>query len=104
MDMNEVKTEYFELLRRLNKSNKAKNTTTKLDFIIDQNDEQGSKLCASISKNQKILLCIKDGHEWNPAKFSGLDHLEQFISNQLKYVRDVNITDLILRNLFKHIE
>ena len=63
-----------------------------------------SKLYAAISKDQKILLCIKDGHEWNPAKFSGLDHLEQFICSQLRYVLNANLTDLILRNLFKHIE
>ena len=102
--MNEVKTEYFELLRRLNKSNKAKNTTTKLDFMIDQNDELEPKLYATISKNQKILLCIKEHYEWRPAKYSGLDHLEQFICNQLRYALNANLTDFVLRNLFKHIE
>lgn len=78
--MNEVKTEYFELLRRLNKSNKTSNEKTKLSFTIDDTNANYLKLYATLSTDQKILLCQKVKEtNWRPAQFSGLDNLEKLL-------------------------
>lgn len=102
--MDKAKEEYFELLRQLNKSNKTKNILTQLTFIVEGSNKYQGMLYASISKDQKALLCIQSGNVWRPAGFSRYDHLEKFICSHLRSATNEIVTDLILRNLFKHTE
>ena len=99
--MDKAKTEYFELLRQLNKSNKTKNEATQLDFIIEVSTNNRSMLYASISKSQKVLLCIQIKKIWRSAGFSGYDDLEKFICKNIVTINEQDVTKLILRNLFK---
>lgn len=74
--MNEsIKQDYFKLLRDLNKSNKTKNENTELYFIIEEN-----KLFAALSKDQKLLLCIRKGNRWLPSNHSLYPNLEEHLS------------------------
>ncbi len=103
--MNKVKIEYFELIRRLNKSNKTSNEETTLSLTIDNTNANYLKLYAILSTDQKILLCQKTNEtNWRPAHFSGLDQLEKFVCSQLNYITENSDIDLILRNLFKQID
>ncbi len=102
--MIKAKEEYFELLRELNKSNKTKNEVTQLTFIVEESEQNQRKLYASISKDQKVLLCIQSDNILRPAGFSGYDHLEEFIYKNFISKSYENVTEIILRNLFKHIE
>ncbi len=103
--MEKAKEEYFELLRLLNKSNKTKNEVTHLRFVTDNSDPNHLKLYASISNGQKILLCQKKKEtNWWPSQFSGLNQLEKFICYQLNAMTELDSADLILGNLFKHID
>ncbi len=99
--MEKAKEEYFELLRQLNKSNKTKNEATQLIFIVEGSEQNQEQLYASISKSQKVLLCILSESMWRPAGFSGYDDLEKFICNNIRSVVDQNMTKKILGNLFK---
>lgn len=99
--MDKAKEEYFELLRLLNKSNKTKNEVTKLTFIVESSDKYQGMLYASISKDQKVLLCTQSDKILRPAGYSGYDNLETFICNIVKSIFEKNITEIILRNLFK---
>ncbi len=98
--MEKAKEEYFELLRQLNKSNNIKNEATQLDFVIETSEQQ-VKLYASISKHQKLLLCIQSDKILRAAGFSGYDELEKFICKNIVTINEQNVTKLILRNLFK---
>ncbi len=102
--MDKAKEEYFELLRHLNKSNKTKNEVTQLTFIVEKSDQYQEKLFASISKSQKLLLCIQTKKVWRPAGFSGYNDLENFICKNVQSAINQNMTRLILRNLFEHRE
>ncbi len=99
--MNKAKEEYFELLRQLNKSNKTKNEVTQLNFIVVKSVKSRAMLYATVSKSQKILLCMQFDKVWKPAGFSGYDDLENFICNNMRSVVDQNMTKYILGNLFK---
>ena len=98
--MDKAKEEYFELLRQLNKSNKTTNEVTKLSFIVENSDKYQGVLYASISKDQKVLLCTQSDKILRPAGYSGYDDLETFICNIVKSIFEQNITEIILRNLF----
>lgn len=52
----DVKKEYFELVNKLNQSNKVKNQNTEVFFFIESDDSGIEKLFAAISEGQKILL------------------------------------------------
>lgn len=85
--MNEtIKQDYFKLIRDLNRSNKTKNESTDIYFIID-----GSKLFAALSKNQKIFLCVYEAY-WRSAEQSNYPELQKHISNFLN--KNKNVSDL----------
>ncbi len=82
-----IKQDYFKLLRDLNKSNKTKNETTELYFIIEEN-----KLFAALSEDQKLLLCTRKGNRWWPSNHRLYPDLEEHLSNFLN--KGLNITNL----------
>lgn len=102
--MDKAKEEYFELLRQLNKSNKTKNAVTHVTFFTDYTKEAELGLFASVSKTQKILLCLKKKSKWKPAGYSKFEQLENLICDCLIEDIDTDIHLVILRNLFKHAE
>lgn len=102
--MDKAKVEYFELLRLLNKSNKTKNEVTLVNFTTDQTTEAELGLFASVSKTQKILLCLRRQNRWIPAGYSHYDNLEKLICSCLNKSNKSDIHKEILRNLFKHTE
>ncbi|MEK6627677.1 MAG: hypothetical protein AABY53_03550 [Bdellovibrionota bacterium] len=80
-----IKYEYFELVKKLNQSNKLKNQETDLYFYIDSADADHLKLFAAISASQKILLCHKNhGSNWTESGFSKYPNLESHIAELLR--------------------
>lgn len=77
--------EYFELLQLLNKTNKLPDEKTKAYFKIQTINESSEKnLYFMISHNQKILVCRKiRAGTWIGSTFTGLNHLEEFLSDAL---------------------
>lgn len=102
--MDNAKEEYFELLRQLNKSNKTKNEATHVSFTIGETNEAELGLFASVSRTQKILLCLKNQNRWKPAGYSRFDKLEELICDYIGKNNDTDTHSIILRNLFKHTE
>ncbi len=100
--MNEIKSEYFELLKLLNKSNKTKDEITKLSFYVDEANNHNLKLYAALSKDQKILLCEKKSNKkWRASNASKFSELEKFIAlNANDYCLE-NFTSLILTRIFE---
>ena len=77
--MNEtIKQDYFKLIRDLNRSNKTKNESTELKFIISDN-----AFYAALSKDQKVLLCIKSRIQWHPSNEGYYPDLEDHIAKFL---------------------
>lgn len=54
-----IKKEYFELLKKLNRTNKQENLNTDVYFYIDDSDPNLLILFAAISKDHKIILADK---------------------------------------------
>lgn len=98
-----IKQEYFELVKKLNNSNKHKNQTTELYFFINSTNSNNLKLYAAISDTQKILLCEKlnSGH-WLEAGFSEYPNLENYILHLLRTGdHHDNLTNYIKSHIFK---
>lgn len=99
-----IKKEYFDLLNKLNQSNKHKNQNTNIYFYIDEADPNSMKLFAAISAAQKILLCEKvyDAGDWEPLYLSGFSNLEDFLVKILnKKKHETNLTEFIKSHIFK---
>lgn len=98
-----IKKEYFDLLNKLNWSNKLKNQGTDIYFYIDETDPKAIKLFAAISKNQKILLIEKSySGSWKPKCLSGFFNLEEYLVELLSEQKyEADITDLIKSHIFK---
>src|SRR3989344_1413698 len=99
-----IKKEYFELVNKLNSSNKIKNQNTEIYFYIDESDLSSAKLFAAISNTQKILLCEKvyDIGDWGPLYLSGFSNLEDFLVKILnKKKHETNLTEFIKSHIFK---
>ena len=100
--MNEIKSEYFELLKLLNKSNKVKNEITKLSFYVDDSNSLHLKLYAALSEDQKILLCEKNKYDnWTPSNITQFSQLEEFMSENADDHKLANFTELILARIFE---
>ena len=98
-----VKREYFELVKKLNQTNKLKNQETDIFFYIDSTEVDHLKLFAAISVSQKILLCERPYKlAWVEAGFSGYANLEAYLA-QLIQIHDgkSNITNHIKSHIFK---
>lgn len=98
-----VKMEYFNLINKLNLSNKLKNQNTEIYFYVDETDFTVAKLFAAISKGQKILLIEKNSKGyWEPVYLSGFSNLEEFLVKLMNTQKQVgNLTDLIKSHIFK---
>lgn len=95
----QIKKEYFELINKLNQSNKIKDLNTEIYFYISHT----SQLFIAVSADQKILLCQKTVNNfWIPAHLSGFDNFEKFVAMLLNSVAPSdNPTKLIKSELFK---
>ncbi len=98
-----IKKEYFDLINKLNQSNKRKNQTSDVYFYINTTDPIGEKLFAAISSNQKILLVEKNFNgSWRPLYLSGFFELEDFLATILNLPEcETNLTDFIKSHIFK---
>lgn len=98
-----IKHEYFELVKKLNQTNKLKNQDTDIRFYIDSVNPSHLKLFAAISDDQKILLCQKPKQsKWLASRYSQFPSLEIYIA-QLLYYKEVqtDLTDYIKSHIFK---
>ena len=98
-----IKYEYFELIRKLNQTNKLKNQQTDICFYIDSANPDHLKLFAAVSENQKILLCEKIKLlPWTQASITELTELEEFLSYLLNTeIIENGLTFLIKSHIFK---
>ena len=99
----EIKQEYFELIKKLNQSNKHKNQVTNVYFYIVSTNTNHLKLFAAISDSQKIMLCHKIGKsKWRESQFSQYPNLEEFIAYLLPDCSDRdNLTKYLKSHIFK---
>lgn len=98
-----IKHEYFELIKKLNQSNKLKNQETDLYFYIDSGSPDHLKLFAAISESQKILLCEKvKPSVWESGGYSSYPNLEDYITQLLRInFFENDLTTLIVSHIFK---
>ncbi len=105
MELKIIQKEYFELVVKLNRSNKLKNEKSNLRFkIIEPEAEQDSHLYAVLSGDKKIAISIKKLTTfWKTTGFSGQYELEKFVTqilNENLQVGKKDYTELILEKLF----
>ncbi|MEK6627675.1 MAG: hypothetical protein AABY53_03540 [Bdellovibrionota bacterium] len=98
-----IKQKYFELVTKLNQSNKFKNQETDLYFFIDSTRPNYLKLYAAISDNQKIVLCYKyKQSQWLASQYSQFPSLEIFIARLLLFKEaQPDLTNHIKSHVFK---
>lgn len=98
-----IKQEYFELIKKLNQSNKLKNQATAPYFYIDSSNLIHLKLFAAISDFQKILLCEKiNALPWAPTNNTEFADLEEFLSALLNTTTiKGDLTTFIKSHVFK---
>ncbi len=105
----QLKIEFFELLRLLNKSNLTTNQKTEISFFIENRTDKVT-LCATTNQIYKIQLISQIGrHEWLPCGFSGLDLIEKELSKLFKYQNPTiqsadEITKKITSFIFKKLD
>lgn len=82
----EVVREYFDLIRYLNRSNKALNEKTELVFNISQ-AEKGKKFgCYLKGKNNNLflILCLKpEGKSWKSSGYTYFNNFEDYCKDFL---------------------
>lgn len=100
---NLVKYEYFELVKKLNHTNKLKNQQTDIFFYIDSNNLNHLKLYVAISYSQRILICEKlQRSTWFGSGYSGFSNLEDFIAGLFEFYKPhENLTDYIKSHIFE---
>jgi hypothetical protein len=103
----QLKIEFFELCRQLNKSNLNINQKTEISFFIEK--EQGKLvLYATTNKAYKIQLISKNGLEqWRPCGYLGFLVLEKNLSSWannhvFEKVQQHNLTQLIKSFIFQY--
>jgi hypothetical protein len=97
----QLKIEYFELCRLLNKSNLKVNQKTDVSFFIEKGSETVI-LFATANKTYKMQLVYLGSNQlWTPCNYSGLAILEDEISKQLNRRKAVDLKFLNLTNLIK---
>ena len=86
---------YFELVIRLNRSNKLKDQITEPEFFILENS-----LYLGLSSSQKLLICICHNRRWIASQITGFDLFEkeitQFMNN---FENDQNNLDIQIKKL-----
>lgn len=97
----QLKIEYFELSRLLNKSNLKSNQKTDISFFIEK--EKGGLVLFATTNNVSKIQLIHSGNNdtWRPCNYSGLETLETEISKQLNRHKVVDLKFLNLTNLIK---
>lgn len=110
MDQNtQLKREYFELYRLLNRSNLHKNQKTEISFFIETEGNQLT-LYTTTNKSYKIRLVLKTNtNKWQSCGFSGLVYLEikiceLFNLTDLEKLKTMNLTKLIKSFIFQHLD
>lgn len=107
MDQNTLlKREYFELCRKLNRSNQHKDQKTNVLFFIEK---ENNKLILYSTTNQayRIQLVFRNiKYKWEPCGFSGLFTLEEHISsfannNNLEIINSYELTKRIRSFVFQ---
>lgn len=76
-----IRTQYNQLVVRLNKGNKLENESTKAEFWIEKDDFL--KLFLGLTKDQKSFLCFKQKDRWQESEVTGYDELEKFLVNHM---------------------
>ena len=100
--MIEIKLEYLELIKLLNKTNKLKNEMTQVTFFVDDTNKQHLKLYAALSADQKILLCERIGNRyWSACRLTQFSKLEDFLAENVINYSFENFTNLILARIFE---
>ena len=105
----QLKIEYFELCKLLNKSNLKINQRTDVLFFIDTSNGR-SIMSATTNGLYKIQLIFhKYDDTWRPCDFSGLYILEQqlsrlFLSQNPEILKKLNITKLIRSFIFQKVD
>ena len=106
MDQTQLKVEFFELIRLLNKSNLRANQKTEISFFIERKKNK-MVLFATTNKNYILQLIIKnEGQTWDVCGFSGLYLLEKrlsdfFNSNKLENLKAFILTQKIKLFIFQ---
>lgn len=98
-----IKKEYFDLINKLNKSNKHRNQNTEVYFYIDETDSETAKLFVAISNEQKILLAEKNYlGTWKAKELSGFFNLEEYLVTFLdRRKSEIDLTYFIKSHIFK---
>lgn len=108
MDQNtQIKIEFFELCRQLNRSNVHANQKTEISFFIEAVGNK-SILYATTNKAYKIQIIFQKGNDpWRGCEFSGLINLESELCNffstfDAKKKNKSDLTKSIKSFIFKH--
>lgn len=108
MDQNtQIKIEFFELCRQLNRSNVHANQKTEISFFIETVGNK-SILYVTTNKSYKIQIIYQKGTDsWCACEFSGLINLETELCNlfstfDAKKKSKSDLTKLIKLFIFKH--
>lgn len=105
MELKIIQKEYFELIIKLNKSNKIKNEKTKLGFqVIRSEAEQVAYLHAVLTVGGRVCLGLqKINKSWAQTGYSGFNDFEEYvikILNENSFHQEGDYTELILEKLF----
>ena len=102
MDQNtQLKREYFELCRILNRSNLHKNQKTEISFFIEI-DRIKLVLFASTNKTSKVkLISQNEDSIWLPCGFTRLNTLEENLSEWANYNKFENLNHRELTSAIK---
>ncbi len=102
MDQNtQLKIEFFELCRLLNRSNVHANQKTEISFLIETSGNK-SILYATTNKAHKIQLIFKNSTgNWKSSGFSGLINLEYELTKILGQINILNTPSTVLTKLIK---
>ena len=89
------KNSYFELVNRLNQSNKVKNQITEPQFFIIEN-----RLYLGLSLSQKLVICSRLNRCWYASQITGFDLFEQKIARLMNNSgNDQNNLDIQIKKL-----
>ncbi len=90
-----LKQNYFELVNRLNQSNRIKNQITEPQFFIIEN-----RLYLGLSLSQKLVICSCLNRCWFASQITGLDLFEQEIARLMNNSgNDQNNLDIQIKKL-----
>ncbi len=104
----QLKIEFFELCRLLNKSNLKINQKTNISFFIHKNNQKMT-LYATTNHHYKIqLISCEKKNVWTTCNYSGCNHLESelvdlFRKQRIAEISATELTKMIKLFIFQHI-